>query len=285
MEIYDDMCYRNMDCGIFLCKGVMTMGVRINVDSRQDYSYLFQSLSSSGGMGNLNFLSDYASIKNGSYLKLMKAYYGSPSDAFKSAVKNNTSVRRPSSMPQTAEETKTLNEVQKSSDALKESADALLTTGAKSVFAKKDITVKDENGVETTEKGYDTAGIYNAVNKFVDSYNSVIQASDKAGNENIDRRTANMMNTTTANLKSLLSVGISVNKDGTLSLDKDTFMDADMSTVKTLFNGNGSYAYRVSAQASMINYAADHEAGKGYSYTASGNYGMNFNNGNLFNSW
>lgn len=258
----------------------------INIQAKQDVSYLFSSLGSgAAGVAGSNFLSDYASIKNGSYLKLMKAYYGSPSDAFKSAVKNNTSVRRPSSMPQTAEETKTLNEVQKSSDALKESADALLTTGAKSVFAKKDITVKDENGVETTEKGYDTAGIYNAVNKFVDSYNSVIQASDKAGNENIDRRTANMMNTTTVNLKSLLSVGISVNKDGTLSLDKDTFMDADMSTVKTLFNGNGSYAYRVSAQASMINYAADHEAGKGYSYTASGNYGMNFNNGNLFNSW
>ena len=51
------------------------MGVRINVDSRQDYSYLFQNLSS-GGMGNLNFLSDYASIKNGSYGRLMKAYYG-----------------------------------------------------------------------------------------------------------------------------------------------------------------------------------------------------------------
>ena len=51
------------------------MGVRINVDSRQDYSYLFQGLSG-GSMGNLNFLSDYASIRNGSYGKLMKAYYG-----------------------------------------------------------------------------------------------------------------------------------------------------------------------------------------------------------------
>ena len=47
------------------------MGIRINVSNNQDSSYLFQSLSSSGGMGNLNFLSDYASIKNGSYGKLM----------------------------------------------------------------------------------------------------------------------------------------------------------------------------------------------------------------------
>ena len=53
------------------------MRIGINVGKNQDYSYLFQSLSSgSGGMGNLNFLSDYASIKNGSYAKLMKTYYG-----------------------------------------------------------------------------------------------------------------------------------------------------------------------------------------------------------------
>ena len=52
------------------------MGISINVNAKQDYSYLFQSLSTSSGsgLGNLNFLSDYASIKNGSYGKLMKAY-------------------------------------------------------------------------------------------------------------------------------------------------------------------------------------------------------------------
>ena len=52
------------------------MGIKLNVSMNQDYSQLFQSLSSGGGMGNLNFLSDYASIKNGSYAKLMKTYYG-----------------------------------------------------------------------------------------------------------------------------------------------------------------------------------------------------------------
>ena len=34
------------------------MGISIDVSNKQDYSYLFQSMSSSsGGMGNLNFLS------------------------------------------------------------------------------------------------------------------------------------------------------------------------------------------------------------------------------------
>ena len=49
----------------------------INIQMRNDYSYLFSSLNTSktGSAGNLSFLSDYAAIKNGSYGKLMKAYY------------------------------------------------------------------------------------------------------------------------------------------------------------------------------------------------------------------
>ena len=48
----------------------------ITIQARTDYSYLFSSLGTSSSSGtNLNFLSDYASIKNGSYAKLMKAYY------------------------------------------------------------------------------------------------------------------------------------------------------------------------------------------------------------------
>ena len=71
----------------FLFKGVMTMGISIDVSNKQDYSYLFQSMSSSsGGMGNLNFLSDYASIRNGSYGKLLKTYYNKAKDSGTEAV-------------------------------------------------------------------------------------------------------------------------------------------------------------------------------------------------------
>lgn len=69
------------------------MGISINVGGNRDYSSLFQSLSSNGGMGNMSFLSDYASIKNGSYGKLMKSYYGTRPDAAKaiSGKKDNAS--------------------------------------------------------------------------------------------------------------------------------------------------------------------------------------------------
>ena len=89
-----------------------------------------------------------------------------------------------------------------------------------------------------------------------------------------------MVYASATNSKLLAKVGITITEDNTLSIDKDSFMKADVSTAKSLFQGNG---YRVSAQASMINFAADSEAGKAGTYTANGRYGNNYNTGNLLN--
>ncbi len=256
----------------------------VNIQAKPDMSFMFSSLGSgAANVAGSNFLADYASIKNGSYAKLMKAYYGGHAgSAAKSIAKS--SVEKNKAETKSSEDKKAYSKVQTSADGLKEAADALLSTGSKSVFAQKDITTKDENGVETTTKGYDKEAIYKAVNQFVTNYNSVIQATDDAENDDISRRTGNMMNATASNLKSLLAIGININKDGTLDLDKSTFMDSEMSTVKSLFNGNGSYGYRVSAQASLIGYAESREANNGSFYTTKGTYSKNFSNGNLFSS-
>ena len=50
----------------------------MSIIQRQDVSYLFSNMGSKSGSNNLmdcSWLSDYASIKNGSYSKLVKAYY------------------------------------------------------------------------------------------------------------------------------------------------------------------------------------------------------------------
>ena len=46
----------------------------MNIQAKTDYSTLFSSLS--GNQTSTFSLADYASIKNGSYFKVMKAYYG-----------------------------------------------------------------------------------------------------------------------------------------------------------------------------------------------------------------
>ena len=252
----------------------------INIQAKTNYSFLFSGLSSAASnAASSNWLSDYASIKNGSYGKLMKAYYAKDSGDSKTAAstitkKNTTDTAK-----------KALAKVETATDALKESADALLATGKKDLFAQKDITTKDENGVETTTKGYDTGAIYNAVNSFVKNYNSVMTAVDDVSDTTVNNRTESMGNTTIANSKQLAKIGITMKNDGTLSLDKDTFMKADMNTVKNLFQGNGSYGYRVSAQSSMINFAADHASTRSSLYTGTAGYTGTYNVGNLFSSY
>lgn len=254
----------------------------INIQSKTDYSYLFSSLgssSSTSGSTNLNFLSDYAAIKNGSYGKLMKAYFSSDvSDEVSSLVKS-------SSKSISSEEKKALTRVQSASDALKESADALLETGKESLFTKKEVTSTDESGVESTTKEYDVEAIYKAVKGFVDDYNDVINAVDDAGNEKVTNRAVSLANITGSNEDLLNDIGITINDDCTLSLDEKAFKNADMATAKTLFNGTGSYAYRVSAQASLIDFAADSEATKANTYTASGTVDSTGSVGNLFSSY
>ena len=59
-------------------------------NSNVDFSALFSGTSDSSSVGNTNMLSDYAAIKNGSYGKLMKAYYAKQ-DAEKLSGKGDTS--------------------------------------------------------------------------------------------------------------------------------------------------------------------------------------------------
>ena len=244
----------------------------INIQAKTNYSFLFSGLSSTASnAASSNWLADYASIKNGSYAKLMKAYYGKENNASKTAASDITK--------------KALAKVETATDALKESADTLLATGKNDLFAQKDITTKDENGIETTTKGYDTSAIYNAVNSFVKNYNSVMAAVDDVSDTTVNNRTESLGNTTIANSKQLAKIGITMKNDGTLSLDKDTFMKADMNTVKNLFQGNGSYGYRVSAQSSMINFAADHASTRSSLYTGTAGYIGTYNAGNLFSSY
>ena len=103
------------------------MGISINVGMKQDYSYLFQGLStgSGSGMGNLNFLSDYAAIKNGSYGRLMKAYYAETGSSAKAA----KSVLGKQSISTSSDDTKTIANIEKAAEGVKEAADDLLDLG------------------------------------------------------------------------------------------------------------------------------------------------------------
>ena len=81
--------------------------------------------------------SDYATIRNGSYTKLMKAYYkkAASDDPSSSSVSAATSTSKDSS--------KTLANIESAADDLKKASEALRTNGDKSLFTKKQTTDKD----------------------------------------------------------------------------------------------------------------------------------------------
>ena len=253
------------------------MGIRINVNARQDYSYLFQSMTTSRGnsLGNLNFLSDYASIKNGSYGKLMKAYYAKDT-ADKTASEGKDTEKN--SISTAADSAKTLSEIEKAADTMKESADSLLVKGSKSVFRKK-------NEKATVSEEYDTDAIYKAVSGFVTDYNDLLSKTSAASSKNLQSKADTLAAVTSANAKLLSRVGITVNSDSSLSLDEEVFKKSDMGTVKNLFGTTGAYGYKVSAQASMIDYTAAKESTRSNTYTANGTYSNVYSAGNILNSF
>lgn len=246
------------------------MAFYYGIDSNS-VSTLFSSLGKSDSTTSM--LADYSSIRNGSYGKLLKAYYGQKStsntDKTTSSSKNTTDKTLSTSTAK--DSTKTLSTIEKSSEALKESADTLLKTGAKSIFKKN------------SSGEYDKDKIYDTVKQFVSDYNDILDATETTKTKNIASQATSLITTSQSYAKSFEDIGISIEKDGTMSIDKDKFMSADMTSVKSLFNGTGTYGYQVSAKASLIDYYAESEASKANTYTSSGSYASNYSMGDIMN--
>lgn len=236
--------------------------------------------SSSSSNGIYSLLGEYNNIRSGAYYKVVKAYYAKQSGTdTKTNTKNSTS-----ETGKKTEAEKAYSGVQSSAKALISSADKLIGTGKDSLFQLKDIKTKDENGNEVTKKGYDTDAIYNAVKGFVDNYNTLMSAASSSGSSTIQNQATSMASNTKAYEKLLNKVGITVGANNKLSVDQATFKAADMTTVKTLFNGNASFAYSASSKASLISFSANSESNKKSMYTNSGTYNNAYSSGNFMNS-
>ena len=204
------------------------------------YSNLLSSASSSSSdvFGTSTLLTDYASIKNGSYGKMMKAYY------------------------QKQEETE---EASSSTDKEKKDTTSATSTSASYKSAEKLSTA------EFSEENKDT--LYENVSSFVEDYNSMMKNATNSDISNVRKQANWLYDASYANYKLLSSVGITLNSDRTLSLDEDTFKKADISTVKSLFSGVGSFADKVASKASQIyRYANGGASVTTKTYTSAGTY-------------
>ena len=216
-----------------------------------DYSYLFGGTQAPTTGGGIN-LSDYAAIKNGSYGKLLKAYYVKQ-DAEK-AVTAGDSVHKSTLMKNGA-------------DALKKSADALNND---ELWEKKKIKKKDETtGEEIEVEDYDWDSITKAVKSFVKDYNDVVEQAGNSDSKDVLRNAVWLTGMTGATGKTLSKIGITIGKGNKLELDEDTLKKSDISTLKTLFSGYNSFADKVSVKANGIMNAAARSIG---TYKSNGKY-------------
>mgnify|MGYP000043398903 CR=1 FL=1 len=213
------------------------MGIGIDVSNKQDYSYLFQSLSSSsGGMGNLNFLSDYASIRNGSYGKLLKTYYAKKQD---SGTEGSSKQSRSGDVLDRILEEKKNPKVSKDV----QEANANLTTGLStmrtsvSALQNSQTYTDTENGRSAEDK------VVSAMKAYVSDYNNVLKAARGSTLTNKTAYVANMMSSTAANADKLSEIGVTVNRDGTLSLSAEKLKATDISKVQELFSSDDIMSY------------------------------------------
>ena len=216
-----------------------------------DYSLLFGGSPTVSAGGTFS-LSDYASIKNRSYGKLLKAYYAQE-DAQKVS-SNKDSVQKTTM-------------IKSGADALKKSSDALMDD---SLWEKKKLTKKDETtGEESEIEDYDWDKITKAVKAFISDYNDVIEQAGESNSKEVLRNAVWMTGTTEANENVLSKIGITVGKGNKMELDDEKLKKADIGTLKTLFTGHNSFASKVSMKANSISNAAAWSSG---TYKSNGTY-------------
>lgn len=212
----------------------------LTVNSGMDMTALFSSLSGGKNPGSFSvsgasILSDYASIKNGSYGKLVKSYY---------AKKNS----RVEAEDKSEKQTNAAVDKKVAANATSLAAASSALSDSKSLYMKKDI--KDQDG--NVKHDYDWDQISRKVSDFVSAYNDTVKKAAASDTNGVLSSTLNMVKSTAANSSMLSSVGITIKDDNTLSLDTDKLKKADMSDIKSVFSGVGSYGYNVGSSAQTI---------------------------------
>lgn len=253
----------------------MANKLNIGTDYSKDLLNNLYSNSKQNGLDSLvNNFGDYNSIKNGSYKKLVSAYYNQQSKlnsvTVKPAEKNSTS--------------KNYKSVQSASSSLRNSTKDL----SKAALYEPQVTeTKNENtGAVVVSEKFDKDKISNALSAFVDSYNNTLKTFDNTNNVSLLKKGAYLTKFTQANEKMLGKVGIKIGEKNELSLDTEAFKNANVSDVKSLFVGSNSFGARVSEKANQIEGMSKNAVNKiSKLYDGTGNYKAAFSTDTIINNY
>ena len=223
------------------------------INNQSNISSLYNSIfgiGSNSDSGSSYGISDFAMIRNGSYGKLMKAYY-----ATENAGKTDSSKTEEETK---ADQTKLVN-VKSQAASLNNSLEDLRS---KSIYEPAGT---DDKGKNT----YDQDKIAKSVKDFVDKYNSYVDSVS------ILKKSVSMIGFTAKNAGMLSKIGITIGENNQLTINEDKLKNASVHDVSSLFQGIGSYGDSVQNLARQSYQLANSQAyqrGNGSSYTYSGSY-------------
>lgn len=186
-------------------------------------------------------LNQYASIKNGSYRKVVKAYYAEQKEEISKAKNSGSSSAEKAKKTSKKENVDTtgLTKMKNDAEDLKTAAEAL---NSEDLWKKKD-------------GAFDVEKIASGVKAFANEYNAAVSQVKKVNSKEISETAKFMTNLTGTMAKNLSKVGVSVGVDGKMSVDEEAFKKADMNKVKALFSGEHTYGSEIIEKANDISKA------------------------------
>ena len=173
-----------------------------------NYGFLFENNTEKQNNG-IN-LSEYASIKSGSYKKAVKAYYEKQKE-------DNVDVN-----------TKTNNNVK-----IKSNIDNI--KGSIKELRKETNWVKNKDTDD-----YDWGKITKNVQSFVDNYNNLLDEVENSDNKKVLRNSVWLVHSLRTNDNILKDVGITIGLDNKLDLNEDKLKKSNIYTLDYLFTGHNS---------------------------------------------
>lgn len=221
--------------------------------------------------GVSGMVSDYNSIKNGSYGKLMKSYYKGQAGSTNAAGKSDKSNRN-NTLDKIMADRKnpTISKEATAANAKLNSSLKTLTTALSALQSKDTYKNKAANKNTAADKNENNANnslAKRSLKDFVSSYNDAVKSSKKSTMNNISKNVANMMKAAKENEDKFKELGVNINRDGTLTVDEKKLNEADDERIAELFDGDKAMSFGSKA-ASSLNRAASYTVNEDNAATA-----------------
>ena len=220
-----------------------TMGLSISgVDSTRNYIAFF-SYRRDGDDKQFS-LSDWASVKNGSYKKLTDYYTGKKQS--RSAIEEE-------------KQTNARNKIEYQS-----------TRSAAAALSASIAKLQDKTLYSSTDTEKDTEQLKKDLKDFTEKYNAVIKAGGDSSDSTVIRNTYYMTQQSYVTENLLNSTGITINSDNTLSFDEK---ELDVGKVRSLFGTRYGYGVALENRSeNIINRMSNMIGDINNGYTSSGLY-------------